>query len=177
LIGSELVFILQKEINKIEQSDFTVFEIKNDKFSEINEIDKIKDDIDNLIKNKVLIQDKKEIKNLPFEPGSKVIYKDKDGFVLKYVKEIGGEDSALTFNFYYNKNGKLAYTLITGGAYNGLDEEYQPISSELEHKIYFSEEGNKIKESHVITKGPGYSWTEVWPENEIILDPLKDFSI
>ncbi len=143
---------------------------------QINEIDKTKDDTDNLIKNKVLIQDKKEIKNPPYEPGLKTIYEDKNGGTFKYVKEIGGEDSALTFNFYYNKNNKLIFTLITGAAYNGLDEESRPITSELEHKIYFSEKGDKIKELHAITMGPGYPWPEVWPENEIILNPLEDFN-
>ncbi len=128
----------------------------------IIEIDKTKNNIDNLLKNKFLKESKEEIKNSPYEPGSQIIYTDKDGKILKYEKRIGGEDSALEYSFYYNENSKLIFALITGGATNG---------SELEHKIYFNDTGERISETHKITKGPGYSWSEIWPENEIVFNP------
>ncbi len=132
------------------------------------------EDIENKIKSGFLKEQKKEYEYTGPGLSSKTIYIDEKNNISKYIKEEGSEDSSLTYNFYYDKNNQLFYALITGGASNGLDEKDQAISSELKHEIYFTE-GHKISEFHDVT-GPGYSWSELWPEDQLVFDPQKDYS-
>ena len=136
--------------------------------SEIIAIDNIKYDIDNLIKTGALHEKKKEFEySIPYEPTLKAIYVDQENKVSKYIQEAGSDDSALKSNFYYDKSFKLRFVLITGGAVNG---------SELEHRIYFNENGERISESHEYINGPGYTFPNPWPESEIVLDPIKEYN-
>jgi hypothetical protein len=136
--------------------------------SEIIKINNIKDSIDKSIESGMLREKKKELGySIPYEPTLKVIYTDKENAVYKYLQEAGSEDSALRSNFYYDNNHKLRFVLIYGRAVNG---------SELEHKIYFDENGKRISETHEYTKGEGYTFPEEWPEDQIIFDPIKEFN-
>jgi hypothetical protein len=95
------------------------------------------------------------------EPGEatlRVMATDARGRVRFYQTEGGSEDSSLKFEHYYDEAGRLRFVFITGGAVNG---------SELEHRIYFDEAGKRIWEEQAYKKGPGYTWPEVWPENEL----------
>jgi len=85
-----------------------------------------------------------------------------------YQAEGGSDDSSLKFEHYYDDSGRLRFVFITGGAVNG---------SELEHRIYFDETGKRIWEEQTFKKGPGYTWPEVWPDDQLqINDPAAKFT-
>jgi hypothetical protein len=92
------------------------------------------------------------------EPGGdieRVLSTDQSGQARFYLNEAGSEDSALTTEHYYDETGRIRFVFITAGAVNG---------SNLEHRIYFDETGKRIWEVQTYTKGPGYTWPEVWEE-------------
>ena len=105
------------------------------------------------------------------EPGAdtgRVIATDSRGRARFYQNEGGSEDSSLKREQYYDEAGRLRFVLITGGAVNG---------SQLEHRIYFDETGKRIWEAQTYTKGPGYTFPEVWPDEELqITDAVGKFS-
>lgn len=82
---------------------------------------------------------------------------DSKGVVRRYENEAGSDDSMLTWRHYYDQLGRLRFVFITGGAANG---------AQLEHRIYFDESGKRLWEEHKYVKGPGYTWPEVWPEEQ-----------
>jgi hypothetical protein len=135
--------------------------------SEIVMIDNLKAGTDALMRAKALSEKKKEFSYSYYEPISKAIYTDSQNKVYKYIYEAGGDDSALTFNFYYDKDSRLRFVFINGGASNGTMVEY---------KIYFDENGARISESHRYIKGPGYTFPQTWPDSKIIFDPIKEFN-
>lgn len=94
----------------------------------------------------------------PDEDGSRTIATDARGRIRYYEKQAGSEDSALKWEHYYDEAGRLRFVFITGGAVNG---------SELEHRIYFDEGGKRIWEEQKYTKGTGYTFPAVWPDNQL----------
>jgi hypothetical protein len=104
----------------------------------------------------------------PYEDTNRTIATDSSGRARYYLNEAGSEDSSLKWQHYYDENGRLRFVLITGGAVNG---------SKLEHRIYFDESGKRIWEDHTYMKGPGYTFPEVWPDEQLqINDPAAKFS-
>jgi hypothetical protein len=108
----------------------------------------------------------KEAEYSPGVPTLKILYTDKNKAPRKYYYEAGSDDSSLDFSFYYDSIGKLRFVFISGGAVNG---------SVLEHRIYFDETGKRIWEAQKYTSGPGYTFPTVWPDKDLILDPIKEF--
>ena len=103
----------------------------------------------------------------PYEDSVRMIGADASGRVRFYQKEGGSEDSSLKFEHYYDESGRLRFVFITGGAVSG---------SKLEHRIYFDADGKRIWEEHSAT-APGYTWPEVWPDEELqVNDPEAKFS-
>ncbi|HKA78907.1 MAG TPA: hypothetical protein VKD43_02700 [Xanthobacteraceae bacterium] len=96
----------------------------------------------------------------------RTIHTDAAGRVRKYVVEGGSEDSALVVRQYYDVLGRVRFVFITGGAVNG---------AVLEHRIYFDESGARVREDHRYTKGPGYTFPSVWPEEELASDPRRSY--
>ncbi len=94
----------------------------------------------------------------PYEDALRTLAIDANGRVRYYEKQAGSDDSALKWEHYYDDAGRLRFVLITGGAANG---------SALEHRIYFDEVGKRIWEEQKYTKGPGYTFPEVWPDDQI----------
>lgn len=104
----------------------------------------------------------------PYADTVRLMAADSSGMVRRYEKEAGSEDSSLAWKHYYDEGGHLRFVFIKGGAVNG---------SELEHRIYFDEAGRRIWEDHKYTKGPGYTFPEVWPDEELqSADPAKAFA-
>lgn len=93
----------------------------------------------------------------PYEDTMRKMAVDSKGVVRRYENEAGSDDSALTWRHYYDQLGHLRFVFITGGAANG---------AQLEHRIYFDESGKRLWEEHKYVKGPGYTWPEVWPEEQ-----------
>jgi hypothetical protein len=96
----------------------------------------------------------------------RTIYPDAAGTIRKYVVEAGSEDSALVIRNYYDSNRRKRFMFITGGAVNG---------SQLEHRIYFDQNGARIREDHVYTAGPGYTFPSIWPGENSADDPRRSF--
>jgi hypothetical protein len=94
----------------------------------------------------------------PYEDGLRTLAIDANGRVRYYEKQAGSDDSALKWEHYYDESGRLRFVFITGGAANG---------SALEHRIYFDELGTRLWEEQKYTKGPGYTFPEVWPEEQL----------
>jgi hypothetical protein len=94
----------------------------------------------------------------PYEDSSRTVAIDAGGRVRYYEKQAGSDDSALKLEHYYDEAGHLRFVFITGGAANG---------SELEHRIYLDENGKRIWEEQKYTKGPGYTFPEIWPDEEL----------
>lgn len=94
----------------------------------------------------------------PYEDTARAIATNSKGLVRFYQNEGGSDDSALKWEYYYDEGGRLRFVFITGGAVNG---------SKLEHRIYFDETGKRIWEDQVYKKGPGYTFPEVWPDEQL----------
>ncbi|MDX6696101.1 MAG: hypothetical protein QOF02_3704 [Blastocatellia bacterium] len=94
----------------------------------------------------------------PYADGRRAIATDKSGRVRYYEKQAGSDDSALKWEHYYDEQGRLRFVFITGGAANG---------AELEHRIYFDEGGKRIWEEQKYTKGEGYTFPTVWPDEQL----------
>jgi hypothetical protein len=104
----------------------------------------------------------------PYEDTLRRMTVDSHGIVRMYEKQAGSDDSSLTWKHYYDDHGQLRFVFITGGAVNG---------SKLEHRIYFDEGGRRIWEDHKYVKGPGYTFPEVWPEDQLqIKDAARAFA-
>lgn len=104
----------------------------------------------------------------PYEDTARTIATDAKGRVRFYGNEGGSDDSALKWEYYYDERGRLRFVFITGGAVNG---------SKLEHRIYFDENGKRLWEDHTYKKGPGYTFPEVWPDEQLqINDAAAKFS-
>ena len=104
----------------------------------------------------------------PYEDTARTIATDSKGVVRFYQNEGGSDDSSLKWEHYYDERGQLRFVFITGGAVNG---------SRLEHRIYFDEAGKRIWEEHVYKKGPGYTFPDVWPDEQLqIKDAAAKFS-
>ncbi|HEX8889731.1 MAG TPA: hypothetical protein VF779_11300 [Pyrinomonadaceae bacterium] len=104
----------------------------------------------------------------PYEDTARTIATDSKGVVRFYQNEGGSDDSALKWEHYYDESGRLRFVFITGGAANG---------SKLEHRIYFDETGKRIWEEHVYKQGPGYTFPDVWPDEQLqIKDAAAKFA-
>ena len=104
----------------------------------------------------------------PYEDTVRKRFVDSKGIVRRFDREGGSEDSSLTLRHYYDLQGRLRFVFITGGAVNGAN---------LEHRIYFDENAERIWEEHKYVKGPEYSFPEVWPDEQLQKsDPAKAFA-
>lgn len=83
---------------------------------------------------------------------------DSKGLVRMYETQAGSDDSSLTWQHFYDEAGRLRFVFITGGATNG---------AQLEHRIYFDEDGKRIWEEHKYKKGPEYTFPAVWPDDQL----------
>jgi hypothetical protein len=101
----------------------------------------------------------------PYEDSLRTLAVDAGGRVRYYERQAGSDDSALKWEHYYDEAGRLRFVFITGGAANG---------SKLEHRVYFDENGKRIWEEHKYTTGPGYTFPEIWPDEELQRKAVAD---
>jgi hypothetical protein len=94
----------------------------------------------------------------PYVDTERMIATDSRGRARFYENAGGSDDSSLKWEHYYDEAGRLRFVFITGGAVNG---------TELEHRIYFDEAGKRIWEEQTLKKGPGYTFPEVWPDDQL----------
>ena len=91
----------------------------------------------------------------------RTVFRDASKRIRRFVIDQGSEDSRVTLTHDYDDSGRLRFVFITAGAVNG---------SELEHRIYVGRDGKRLWETHVYTKGPGYTFPSVWPQEELAVD-------
>jgi hypothetical protein len=134
---------------------------------EIETIRKIYQEIEKQVVAKKLVQTRREYEYCePYADITREMYKDSSGRIMKYVKDGGSDDSTRKISFYYDVQGKLRFAFIEAGAVNG---------SHLEHRIYFRADGKRIWENHKYSKGPGYTFPEVWEDNDLVFSPAEAF--
>lgn len=103
------------------------------------------------------------------EPGvdtQRILYTDGKNIGRIYSNSGGSDDSSVNLESHYDENGKLRFVFITGGAVNG---------SKLEHRIYFRANGDRFWELQKYVTGPGYTFPDPWPQDQIVTDPLTAF--
>ncbi len=105
----------------------------------------------------------------PGEDGARRLWRDDAGRVVKYLRQVGGAETSLTFEQYYDPDGRLRYAFIHGGAVTG---------TLVEHRIYLDESGSRLFETQdVRRRGRGYAFPAVWPESDLTLrDPEAAFA-
>jgi hypothetical protein len=103
---------------------------------------------------------------IPYQDTNRRLYQNEKKLVVKYIKEGGSDDSARTVNCYYDNKERIRFVFITAGAVNG---------SQLEHRIYFDETGQRLWETQKYTDGPGYTFPDIWEDEDLVFDPRKEF--
>lgn len=109
-------------------------------------------------------------RTLPTCPGEDVkrrIWTDARGRVARYEREAGSDDSARRYELLYDPAGRLRFAFIRGGAANG---------TVLEVRIYFDAAGRRAHEVRKLVSGPGYTFPDPWPDEDLPRDPGRDFA-
>jgi hypothetical protein len=96
----------------------------------------------------------------PAEDAERRLYAGPDSRVVKYVRQTGSAESALTTEQYYDGRGRLRHVYVHGGAVNG---------AVVEHRIWLDEEGRRLLEQQRFRRGR-YPFPETWPESELLLE-------
>lgn len=103
----------------------------------------------------------------PYQDTLRSLFTDGNGKPRIYYYSGGSDDSAVHRELYYDDNGKLRFAFIVAGAYNG---------TKLEHRVYFSRKGVKVWEIQKLIDGPGYTFPDEWPEDELIKNPAQAYN-
>ena len=82
--------------------------------------------------------------------------RDRAGVVRLFTREGGGEDSAIQEAYYYDDAGRLRFAYVHLGAVNGTEEE---------RRLYFSPQGQRVRELRRRLRGPGYTFPVPWPQH------------
>lgn len=90
------------------------------------------------------------------------VWRDPAGVVRKVQTSLGGEDSAVTLDHYYDAAGALRFVFARAGAVNGTKVEY---------RVYFDARGRRIWDNRRQPAGPGYSFPAVLPEDWLVYRP------
>ncbi len=135
----------------------------------VKEIRGIYAEVTQLVDSKKLSRKEKRFEDCePYQDSIRVMHADGRAVVRNYYVDGGSDDSMVRRDFYYDKNGKLRFAFIRGGAANGTT---------IEHRIYFDPAGKRIWEIQKLVEGPGYTFPhDVWPDDDIVYDPVKAFN-
>ncbi len=136
-----------------------------EKHPRIVEIRRIVVEIDARIANRSLTKKQAEQEySEPYKDVLRQAFVDQRGIIRKFIRSAGSDDSAITYNHYYDDAGHLRFAYFLGGAANG---------TRIQHRIYFDSHGNKIWEVQKLVEGPGYTFPTEWPVEDIVFDPAK----
>jgi hypothetical protein len=103
----------------------------------------------------------------PYEDTVRALYTDGNNRPQIYYYGGGSDDSVVHRELYYDENGKVRFAFIVAGAYNG---------TKLEHRVYLSKKGVKIWEIQKLLEGPGYTFPNAWPDDEMIQNPVQAYN-
>ncbi len=93
----------------------------------------------------------------PAEDAERRLYAGPDGRVVRYVRQVGSAEAALTTEQYYDAQGRLRHVYVHGGAVNG---------AVVEHRIWLDGDGRRLLEEQRFRRGR-YPFPETWPESEL----------
>ena len=79
---------------------------------------------------------------------------DQAGVVRLFTREGGSDDSAMQEAYYYDAAGRLRFTYVHMGAVNNTVQE---------HRIYYSESGQRVRSLLKTVEGQGYTFPTIWP--------------
>lgn len=96
----------------------------------------------------------------PAEDAERRLYAGPDGRTVKYVRQTGSVEAALTAEQYYDAQGRLRHVYVHGGAVNG---------AVVEHRIWLDGDGRRLLEEQRFRRGR-YPFPETWPESELRLE-------
>ena len=135
----------------------------------VKEIREMYAEVRQLMDAKKLVRKEKHFEDCePYQDAVRIMYADSRHTVRNYYVDAGSDDSLVRRDFYYDKDGKLRFAFIKGGAVNGTT---------IEHRIYFDPAGKRIWEIQKLVKGPGYTFPQdTWPDDDIVYDPGKAFN-
>jgi len=91
------------------------------------------------------------------EDAERRLYAGPDGRTVKYVRQTGSAEAALTTEQYYDAEGRLRHVYVHGGAVNG---------AVVEHRIWLDAAGDRLLEEPRFRRGR-YPFPETWPESEL----------
>lgn len=80
-----------------------------------------------------------------------------EGRTVKYIRQKGYRDLALTIEQLYDSQGRLRYAFIHGGAVNGAI---------VDHRLWLDEKGRRLWEAQKWRRGR-YPLPEVWPDQDL----------
>lgn len=103
----------------------------------------------------------------PYLDVLRVIIAGADGRARKYRYEAGSDDSAINVSHYYDGQGVLRFVFVRAGAVN---------ATKMEYRIYFDEAGERFWHDRRLVTGPGYTFPDIWPEDDIIREPKAVFA-
>ena len=79
--------------------------------------------------------------------------RDAQGVARWFEREGGSDDSLMRERLYYDGQGRLRFIFVHMGAVNGTVQE---------HRIYFGEQGQRVRASFKTVSGPGYTFPQTW---------------
>ncbi|MEJ2170054.1 MAG: hypothetical protein P8X90_31530 [Desulfobacterales bacterium] len=104
----------------------------------------------------------------PYQDMEREILLDDSEIPRYYSYSAGSDDSAITWQFYYDQSGNLRFAFITAKAVN---------KTKIEHRIYFNAKGERIWEIQKLIEGPGYTFPRNhWPDADIVKNPIERFN-
>ena len=103
----------------------------------------------------------------PYTATERTLYVDARGSVRSYHFSGGSEDSAVQRALYYRQE-RLRFVLVKAGAVNG---------TRIEHRIYLSKSGKRLREEQKLLAGPGYTFpSRHWWEHDLVRNPRQAFN-
>lgn len=88
--------------------------------------------------------------------------RDAQGVARWFEREGGSDDSLMRERLYYDGQGRLRFIFVHMGAVNGTVQE---------HRIYFGEQGQRVRASFKTVSGPGYTFPQTWPAQYELRQP------
>lgn len=87
------------------------------------------------------------------------LYSDSEGRARLYIESLGGQDSVVTVNAYFDRSENLRFVFCRAGAVN---------DTILEHRYYLDKNGKTLKKNIALVQGAGYPWDWATLEKEVV---------
>jgi hypothetical protein len=110
-------------------------------------------------------REEKPVCDPPALETQRIVFRDSERRIRKFVSEGGSDDSAYRLEHQYDEHGRLRFAFGRSG---GVSDTV------VEHRLYFAENGTLLwKDRRQL--GPGYTFLDDWPEEYLVRDPARAF--